>query len=106
VKSGRAALLLASLLLAPACETGHTVTVENPCSEPVGVAVENVRPSAPLDALGSQNIPPHGEGAMQLTGSSNDVHFLVMQTGPLKGEVIEQHSPDRLVIPTDACSRL
>jgi hypothetical protein len=68
------------------------------------VAVENVRPSGPLDALGSHDIPPHGEGAMQLMGSSDDVHYLVIQTGPMKGEVIEQHSPDRLVIPSDACS--
>jgi hypothetical protein len=101
-----AALLFVGLLLpATACETGHTVTVENPCSEPIGVAVGNVRPSGPLDALGSQDIPPHGEGEMPLMGSDTDgIHFLVIQTGPMKGEVIEQHSPDRLVIPSDACS--
>jgi hypothetical protein len=94
------------LILATACETGHSVTVENPCSEAVGVAVANVRPIGPLDALESHDIPPHGEATMQLMGGSSGVHFLVIQTGPLKGDVMEQHSPDRLLIPTDACSEL
>jgi hypothetical protein len=93
------------LVLATACETGHSVTVENPCSEAVGVAVENVLPTGPLDALGSHDIPPHGEGKVQVMGSNSEtIHFLVIQTGPSKGDVMEQHSPDRLLIPTDACS--
>jgi len=95
------------LLAAAGCERGHTVTVENPCPEPVGVAVENVRPAGPLDSLGSHDIPARGEDALQLMGGSSvGVHFLVIQTGPLRGEAIEQHSLDRLVIPTDACNGL
>jgi hypothetical protein len=106
VNRGAAVVLVGLLpLAAVACENGHTVTVENPCSVSVGVAVQNVHPTGPLDALGSREIPPHGEGTVELLGPSAHVHFLVIQTGPLKGEVIEQDTPDdRLTIPSRACA--